>query len=34
MVYKSIMGFSNDTQKELYSNIVMCGGTTFFPGIK
>jgi len=32
-VYKSIMRCDIDIRKDLYSNIVMSGGTTMFPGI-
>lgn len=31
--YNSIMKCDVDIRKELYSNIVMSGGTTMFPGI-
>lgn len=31
--YKSIMKSDIDVRKDLYSNIVMSGGTTMFPGI-
>lgn len=31
--YKSIMKADIDVRKDLYSNIVMSGGTTMFPGI-
>ena len=33
LVYGSIMKCDIDIRKDLYSNIVMSGGTTMFPGI-
>ena len=33
LAYTSIMKCDVDIRKELYSNIVMSGGTTMFPGI-
>jgi actin len=33
MTYSSIYKCDVDVRKELYSNIVMSGGTTMFPGI-
>ena len=32
-VYESIMKCEIDTRKDLYSNIVLSGGTTMFPGL-
>ena len=33
ITYQSILKCDVDVRKELYSNIVMSGGTTMFPGI-
>ena len=33
LVYNSILKSDIDIRKDLYSNIVMSGGTTMFPGI-
>lgn len=33
LVYNSIAKCDMDIKKDLYSNIVMSGGTTMFPGI-
>lgn len=33
LVYQSIQKCDIDIRKDLYSNIVMSGGTTMFPGI-
>ena len=33
LVYQSILKCDVDIRKDLYSNIVMSGGTTMFPGI-
>jgi len=33
MVFKSIMGADVDLRRDLFSNVVLSGGTTMFPGI-
>jgi actin-related protein len=33
LIYQSIMKSDLDIRKELFSNIVLSGGTTLFPGI-
>ena len=33
LVYQSILKCDVDIRKDLYSNIVMSGGTTMYPGI-
>ena len=33
LTYQSILKSDMDMRRDLYSNIVMCGGTSMFPGI-